>query len=155
MTPRRKKSPTPDEHQPAPEEASPPTPAPGPEVAGTEEGNTQPTTPEAAQRSWQPDPFALRTITLGSDKDSPRMTLFRSNKLNQVAIRFDQKPAAEHRERLRVEGYRWREDEGVWTKQLDRERRATSQMEAERLFTAIGEAIRAELGLGGRTGVGG
>jgi hypothetical protein len=109
----------------------------------------------APRRQWQPDPFPLMTLSLGAKKDSPKMTLFRSNKLNQVAIRFDEKPEEEHRLRLREAKWKWREDEGVWTKQMDRERRATSQVEAERLFTEIGEAIRAERGLSGRTDVGG
>jgi len=38
---------------------------------------------------------------------------------------------------------------------MDRERRATSQLEAERLFTEIGDAIRAARGLSGRSDVGG
>ena len=81
------------------------------------------------------------------------MTLFRSNKLNQLAIRFDEKPEEEHRlQASRQTGWRWREDEGVWTKQLDRERRASSQMEAERLFTEIGETIRAGRLAGFRAG---
>ena len=109
----------------------------------------------APRRQWQPDPFPLMTISLGAKKDSPRMTLYRSNKLNQMAIRFDEKPEEEHRVQLRETGWRWREDEGVWTKQMDRERRATSQMEAERLFTEIGETIRAARGLSGRSDVGG
>jgi hypothetical protein len=66
----------------------------------------------------------------------------------------DEVPGKEHRERLRQEQWRWREAEGVWTKQLDRERRAGSQMEAERLFTEIGNTIRTELGLSGRSDVG-
>ena len=103
---------------------------------------------------WQADPFPLMAITLGAGKDSPKMTLFRSNRYNQMAIRFDEPPAKEHRERLRQEQWRWREAEGVWTKRLDRDRRATSQMEAERLFTDIGNAIRNELGLSGRSDVG-
>lgn len=121
------------------------------------EGQSQ-QTPEAEggpRRQWQPDPFPLMVINLGSDKDSPTMKLFRSNKLNQMAIQFGEKPEEEHRRRLREAGWKWRETEGVWTKQMDRERRATSQVEAERLFTEIGDAIRAERGLTGRTGVGG
>jgi hypothetical protein len=95
------------------------------------------------------------SISLGAEKDAPKMTLYRSNRFNQLAIKFDEKPEEQYRLRLRAEGWRWREDEGVWTKQLDRERRATSQMEAERLFTEIGDAIRAERGLSGRSDVGG
>lgn len=66
----------------------------------------------------------------------------------------DSRPEQQYRERLREDGWRWREDEGVWTKQLDRERRASSQLEAERLFTEIAEAIRGDLGLEPQRGVG-
>jgi hypothetical protein len=118
----------------------------GPPAAGTE---------GQQRRRWQPDPFPFMAVTLGPDKSSPKMTLYRSNKLNQLAIQFEEKPAEEHRRQLREAGWRWREDEGVWTKQMDRERRATAQMEAERLFSEIGEAIRAERGLSGRSDVGG
>src|ERR1700722_14895319 len=45
----------------------------------------------APRRQWQPDPFPFMAISLGPDKDSPKMTLFRSNRLNQLAIRFDEK----------------------------------------------------------------
>ena len=110
---------------------------------------------DAPRRQWQPDPFPLMVVNLGLDADGPTAKLFRSNKLNQMAIRFPEKPEEEHRLQLRAAGWRWREDEGVWTKQLDRERRATSQVEAERLFTEITDAIRAARGLSGRTGVGG
>ncbi|OWK45579.1 hypothetical protein [Fimbriiglobus ruber] len=160
MAARRKKPPaetTPAE-QPAVTVTAPETAPPLAvvEPAGTDEP-TQPATQagDAPRRQWQPDPFSLMVISLGPDKDGPKMTLFRSNKLNQMAIRFDEKPEEQHRLRLREDGWRWREDEGVWTKQLDRERRAASQVEAERLFTEIGETIRAGRGLSGRTDVGG
>jgi hypothetical protein len=92
-------------------------------------------------------------VTLGPNLDSPRMRLYRSNRLNQMAIGFDERPEKEYREQLRENGWRWREDEGVWTKQLDRERRAVGHLEAERLFTEIGEAIRGDLGLEPQRGV--
>lgn len=114
----------------------------------------QPAEPEPSRRRWQPDPLPFLSIGL-SVEGGPRMTLFRNNRLNQMAIKFDEKPGDEHRARLREAGWRWREAESVWTKQLDRERRAASQLEAERLFTEIGDAIREERGLAGRTGPGG
>ncbi len=143
-------------------EVPPPTADPVSNEPTTAGEAPAPTTPdgrtaegETTRREWQPDPFPLRKIALGMAKDSPTMTLYRSNKLNQVAIRFDERPAEEHRVKLREAGWKWREAEGVWTKQLDRERRAASQLEAERLFAEIGDAIRAARGLSGRTDVGG
>ncbi|WP_171471174.1 hypothetical protein [Frigoriglobus tundricola] len=96
----------------------------------------------------------LMAVSLGPDKDSPRMRLYRSNKLNQMAIKFDEKPEQCYRTQLREDGWRWREGEGVWTKQLDRERRAAGQLQAERLFAEISEAIRGDLGLEPKRGVG-
>ena len=93
-------------------------------------------------------------VSLGPDKDSPRMRLYRSNRLNQMAIGFDERPDPPYRTRLREDGWRWREDEGVWTKQLNRERRAAGQLQAERLFTEISDAIRADRGLEPPRGVG-
>ena len=128
---------------PAPETASPPA-APA-EVTPT---NSSPT------RAWQPDPFVLMAVSLGAERTSPRMRLYRSNRLNQMAIQFDERPEPHYRKQLREDGWRWREDEGVWTKQLDRERRAAGQLQAERLFTEISEAIRGDLGLEPQRGVG-
>jgi hypothetical protein len=132
-------------------------PAPATEVAGAalhghapHEGHAEPAEQHAtgeARKAWQPDPFALMTVPLGKGHDAPRMTLFRNNRFQQMAIRFDSKPAEHHRTALHDAGWRWREAEGVWTKQLDRDRRAASQLDAERLFTQLADAIRAELGL--------
>lgn len=130
------------------------TPAPGTEVAGAalhghalHEGHDAQHATDKARKTWQPDPFPLMTVPLGKGRDAPRMTLFRNNRYQQMAIRFDQKPAEHHRTALHDAGWRWREAEGVWTKQLDRDRRAASQLDAERLFAQLADAIRAELGL--------
>ncbi|WP_162668143.1 hypothetical protein [Gemmata massiliana] len=78
-TPPRKKKPL-----PLPEDA------PGQPLASHESPLARETAPPAGDtartRAWQPDPFPLMTITLGFAKDSPRMTLFRSNKFNQMAV---------------------------------------------------------------------
>lgn len=151
--PSRRKKPTAPPEQSEPTSAAPPVATPTPDAPPVPD--SQPAEHEVPRRQWQPDPFPLRKINLGAAKDGPTATLYRSNKLNQVAIRFDEKPGDEHRARLREAGWRWRCEEQVWTKQLDRERRAASQLEAERLFAEIGDAIREERGLTGRTGPGG
>lgn len=136
-------------------------PAPGTTVSGAalhghaphEVHEAQHATGEA-RKTWQPDPFPLMTAPLGKGHDAPRMTLLRNNRYQQMAMRFDQKPAEHHRTALHDAGWRWREAEGVWTKQLDRDRRAASQLDAERLFTQLADAIRAELGLVAHAGPG-
>lgn len=136
-------------------------PAPGTEVAGAalhghapHEGHEAQHTTGEGRKTWQPDPFPLMTVPLGKGRDAPRMTLLRNNRYQQMAIRFDQKPAEHHRTALHDAGWRWREAEGVWTKQLDRNRRAASQLDAERLFTQLADAIRTELGLVAHAGPG-
>ena len=99
-----------------------------------------------AGRAYQPDPFPGLTVALADGADAPRVRLFRCRRMNQVAVRFDEKPAEPHRQRLRDEGYKWRDAEGVWTKQLGDER-ASGQLAAERLVVELANAVRAEAGL--------
>lgn len=119
-----------------PAESAPPT------VPAAEE----PAARAGEARAFQPDPFPVLSVALRDGADAPRVRLFRNRRMNQVAVGFDQKPAEPHRQRLRDEGYKWRDAEGVWTKQLGDER-ATGQLTAERLVAEIGDAIRAENGL--------
>ena len=102
---------------------------------------------EREETRRMPDPFPLAAITLGAEKDSPRVRLFRSDRFKQVAIRFDEKPDPKYLDQLRDAGFRWRSDDGVWTKQFDADRRWQSVAEAEQLFARIGNALRADLGL--------
>ena len=102
--------------------------------------------PAAPAAAYQPDPFPMLSLSLGDKPDAPRVHLYRNRRMNQVAIRFDEKPAEPVRKRLRDEGYKWREAEGVWTKQLG-EHKATGQLAAERLVDEVANGIRAEGGL--------
>lgn len=95
---------------------------------------------------FQPDPFDFYSVALTDAKDGPRVRLYRSRRFNQVAVKFDEKPEQPVRERMHNEGYRWREAEGVWTKQLG-EYRVSGQLAAERLVTELANVIRAERGL--------
>ena len=106
------------------------------------------TTPDstASQAAYQPDPFPFLSVAVGEGADAPRVRLFRNRRMNQVAVRFDEKPTEPHRQRLREAGYKWRDAEGVWTKQLGDER-ASGQLAAERLVSEIADAIRGEAGL--------
>ena len=95
---------------------------------------------------FQPDPFDFYSVALTDAKDGPRVRLYRSRRFNQVAVQYDEKPEQPIRERMHNEGYRWREAEGVWTKQLG-EFRASGQLAAERLVIELANIIRAERGL--------
>jgi hypothetical protein len=113
MAARRKKSPATTEAEQPPVTEAPTAPTEG--IPAASEEQPQPTleAERGPRRQWQPDPFPLMAISLGQDKDSPKMTLFRSNKLNQMAIQFAEKPEEEHRRCLREAGWKWRETEGV------------------------------------------
>lgn len=95
-----------------------------------------------------PESHELDSIELGPEKGSARMRLFRSNRFQQMQIRFDEKPSDEVREFLHQEGWRWRGQETGWTRQLDKEAKWRTQADAERLFKEVANAIRAEKGLG-------
>ena len=103
---------------------------------------------KAGEGKWQlqPDPHPFYSIALSDSNDGPRIHLYRSRRFNQVAVRFDEKPDEAVRQRMHDEGYRWRQAEGVWTKQLG-EYRASGQLAAERLVDELANGIRAERGL--------
>jgi hypothetical protein len=107
-----------------------------------------PTVATVGERKWQvqPDPHGIYSVALTDANHGPRIHLYRSRRYNQVAVKFDEKPPQPVRERMHDEGYRWREAEGVWTKQLG-QYRASGQLAAERLVTELANAIRAEHGL--------
>lgn len=103
---------------------------------------------KAGEGKWQvqPDPHPFYSVALSDSNDGPRVRLYRSRRFNQVAVRFDEKPDEGVRQRMHDEGYRWRQAEGVWTKQLG-EYRASGQLAAERLVDELANSIRAERGL--------
>jgi hypothetical protein len=98
------------------------------------------------RRSLQPDPMPIETITLGDTNDAPKMRLFRNQRFNQMAIQLDEKPDAKYTGMLRDAGFRWRQDDKVWTKQMPREEKWKTQADAERLFRDIANGIRADRG---------
>jgi len=108
----------------------------------------------AKARVTLPDPFELEMIRLGPDNSSPSMRLYRSNRSQLMAIHFDEKPAEQYTQQLREAGWRWRQDDKVWAQKLDRDRRWSTQADAEKLFRDIGNAIRADLGLEPTLGAG-
>lgn len=97
-----------------------------------------PEIPAEATKTWAPSgPRWSRTERLSNERDGPKMRLGRDNRFNQMAIAFDVKPAEEIRERLHDAGWKWRQAESQWTKQLDDENRATSHQDAERFFDEL------------------
>lgn len=137
----------------APTEAPTQSPTdPSPEVTPSEV--TQPA------KQHQPDPFKLDSIALGSEKDSPRMHLWRSNKFQQMAVTFDERPEEKYLDQLREAGFSYRGAEKAWTRQfmekseynqMDEQERAARRSlrhyEARKLFVDIANGIREDMGL--------
>jgi hypothetical protein len=99
------------------------------------------------QRTRHADPLPFASITLGESNNAPKMRLFRSQRFQQMALQFDEKPDVKYTEMLREAGYRWRGDDKVWTRQINRTEKWKSHADAERIFSEIGNSIRADKGL--------
>ena len=118
-----------------PKPSEPMTPEPREPAA---EPRAIPPTEQNAQKTWAlRGPLWFQTVQLSSANDGPRMQLGRDNRFNQMTISFDEKPSEEVRERLHNNGWRWRQAESQWTKQLEIDHRATGHQDAEKLFEAL------------------
>jgi hypothetical protein len=96
-----------------------------------------------------PDPYELKTVTLGSSNADPKMRLLRSFRYRQMQIRFEQDPDDKYKAILHNAGWRDRtEEEGIWTKQIPKDSGWQPAADAERLFKQIANEIRADKGMG-------
>lgn len=95
------------------------------------------------------DPQAKISVGLSGYQGGPSMHLLRSQKFNQMQIRFDrEQPDEQFLAMLQRAGWKDRtEAEGVWTKQIDRAARWQSVQQMEREFREVANAIRQEKGL--------
>ena len=118
-------------------------------------GNSSPELPDERQTARFPDPRPQKQISLGLDKDSPRLRLLRSHRFNQMQIRSDEELPEAARDTLTAAGWTERPEEGIWTRQLPpRAKEGEEQkapwptvLEAERLFHDLANGIRADRGL--------
>jgi hypothetical protein len=132
----------------APENA--PMAPPAFEAAGvTAEQPREAATETAGKPAYAADPHAKTSVSLSDHRGGPSMHLLRSQKYNQMQIRFDgEQPDEKHRARLKETGWKDRtEAEGVWTKQIDKNARWQSVQDMEREFKAVANAIRKDKGL--------
>jgi hypothetical protein len=104
---------------------------------------------EAAKPPYAADPAPGLSISLSDHRGGPAMHLLRSHKFHQMQIRFDrEQPDEKHLARLKQAGWKDRtESEGVWTKQIDRDRRWQSVQDMEQEFKNVANAIRKGKGL--------
>ena len=139
--PRKKKSP--------PEIVTPPSDdKPLPVVEPSEVSATAaPAEPETSRTWASSGPVWFQTVNLSDRNDGPHMRLGRDHRFQQMAIAFDEKPTAEVLQELREDGWRWRGQEGQWTKQLLSEQRAAGHLAAEQLFGRLANLERREHGV--------
>ncbi|QEL19300.1 hypothetical protein [Limnoglobus roseus] len=106
--------------------------------------------PEAANaqlRKFAPDPINFESVSLTDRNGGPKMTLYRSNRRQELAIHFDEKPDAKYTAQLREAGFHWDRDDAVWKKPIVSETKWKDHLDAEKTFNAIANAIRADNGL--------
>ena len=75
-------------------------PPPGLQSPPSPVAEAQAPTGEPESRLPLPDPFEQKRAKLGADHDSPRITLLRSHRFNQMQIRSDQPLSEEHQAML-------------------------------------------------------
>ena len=119
-----------------------------------EEEVTSPTTqtpqePPKDAPVYAADPHPKLTISLSDERGGPKAQLLRSHKFNQMQVRFDgEQPGDETLAMLKQSGWRdRREEEGIFTKQIDRDARWQSVDQMEKEFKSIANRIRESKGL--------
>lgn len=75
-------------------------------------------------------------------------TLAEDRRFRQIQIAFAERPNDEVIDLLQDDGFRWRPEDRVWTKQIDREAPAQSRIDAERMANDLSELIREQKGIG-------
>ena len=99
---------------------------------------------EAGKPAYAPDPHEKFSVSLSNVKGGPAMHLLRSHRYNQMQVRFDgEQPDEHYLAMLKQKGWRDRtEEEGVWTKQIDRNAKWQSVAKMEQEFKEVANAIR-------------
>jgi hypothetical protein len=108
-----------------------------------------PTGDDTPPPAHAPDPRSMQSVSLSVHRGGPAMHLLRSQKFNQMQIRFDhEQPDESHLAMLARAGWKDRtEAEGVWTKQIDKNARWQSVQQMEREFKEVANAIRKDKGM--------
>jgi hypothetical protein len=126
-------------------EAKAPTAAAKPDI----EPAMTPLNDDVPETRHAPDPRSMLSVSLSAHRGGPSMHLLRSQKFNQMQVRFDgEQPDEKYLDMLAKGGWKDRtEAEGVWTKQIDREARWQSVAQMEQEFKAVANAIRKSKGM--------
>lgn len=147
---RRKPKPTPADDRDARPDGEPASPAAG------DPPNTTATPPEPdAESGGQsshagavrpdgprvPNPFGVRQDAAAG------VRLLEDRRFKQVQLQFADKPSEDVRRAVREGGFRWLQEEGVWAKQIDREKGWQTRADADALFERVAALIREEKGV--------
>ena len=110
----------------------------------------QPSVPEQrAEKVKAPDPHGIETVNI----EGYKIQLLRSRQFRQMQLRFgeglpEDKPSDAVRGLLKNNGFHWNTKDHVWTYQLKHGQEHQGHLEAERVFEAVAEMVRAEKGAG-------
>ena len=74
--------------------------------------------------------------------------LYESKRDRQMAIKFEEKPSRAVLDKMRDEGWVWKQADKIWAHALTPDSAATTRVKAERLYQEVCTMIRQEIGAG-------
>lgn len=74
--------------------------------------------------------------------------LYESRRDRQMAIKFEEKPSRAVLDKMRDEGWVWKQADKIWAHTITPESAATTRVKAERLYQEVCTMIRQEIGAG-------
>lgn len=74
--------------------------------------------------------------------------LYESKHDRQMAIKFEEKPSRAVLDKMRDEGWVWKQADKIWAHALTPDSAATTRVKAERLYQEVCNTIRQEIGAG-------
>lgn len=74
--------------------------------------------------------------------------LYESKRDRQMAIKFEEKPSRAVLDKMRDEGWVWKQADKIWAHALTPDSAATTRVKAERLYQEVCNMIRQEVGAG-------
>lgn len=96
------------------------------------------------QRKWAatPDPFVIAADHVVG------VRFYESRRDRQMAIKFEEKPSRAVLDKMRNEGWVWKQADKIWAHAITPDTAATTRIKAERLYQEVCNMIRQEIGAG-------
>lgn len=89
-----------------------------------------------------PDPFVIAADHVVG------VRLYESKRDRQMAIKFEEKPSRAVLDKMRDEGWVWKQADKIWAHAITPDSAATTRIKAERLYQEVCQMIRQEIGAG-------